>query len=210
MQADVRDVKVERYYPDVLINAKEFGALAKIVDPELISTWQALWQQMLNTFVYDIDIDGANRWESMLHLYPKKTDSLEIRRRTILTKINATLPYTFRSFQAMLNSIYGENAVIESVVYDKYELWLDIAANLLANNAELRRFAHVIVPANLAISASNTKICKINQYYGCALVSYRHSMVKASTDCDFSKPLETATYTAGVITTYKHIVVGGQ
>lgn len=210
MEANIRDVKIERYYPDVLSNSKDFIALCNTINPELTAVRKALWKQMLNTFVYDIDIDGAKRWESMLKLYPKTTDSLEIRRRAILAKINSTLPYTFRSFQTMLNNIYGHDNVKESVVYNKYELWLDMAAAVMPKNASARRLAHIISPANLTISVSNTKRCDINQYYGCAIVWHKHTTINASKDCNFNISINTKSYRTHLIRIYKHTVIGGK
>lgn len=130
-----REVRIERYFPDVLANAKEFKALAGAVNPELKLNWQALIKQMANTFVYDLDKDGAARWEDMLNLHPPRTDTLDARKKRILTKINSTLPYTFRSFQNMLDGIYGKGQVTEQLNADEYELWLDLAATAMGKNA---------------------------------------------------------------------------
>lgn len=80
MEADIRNVHVERYYPDVLANAKEFKVIASIENPEFTKAWTALWKQFLNTFVYSLDEDGATRWESIYiprryPIYTKKTNS---------------------------------------------------------------------------------------------------------------------------------------
>ena len=112
LEIESREPRIERYFPDVLANAKEFMTLGAIVDPELKLTWQALIKQMLNTFVYDLDKDGASRWEDMLQLHPGAGDSLSVRKQRILARINATLPYTFRSFQNMLNALYGDGKVV--------------------------------------------------------------------------------------------------
>ena len=210
METDIRNVKVERYYPDVLSNAKEFNVIAATTDSELTNGWKALWKQMLNTFVYDFDTDGASRWEGMLKLYPKPTDSLEIRRRAILVRINSTLPYTFRSFQTMLDNIYGIGNITESVVYNKYELWLDLVAAIISKNIAVRRLAHVISPANLEIAVSNTKNCSINMYYGCAITQCRHTVIEASTECNLNVLIQVQPYSAGIIKICKHIIIGGQ
>lgn len=151
-----REVRIERYFPDVLANAKEFKALAGAINPELKLNWQALIKQMANTFVYDIDVDGAERWESMLSITPAKGATLTERKRAILAKINYSLPYTERSFQNMLNFIYGEGRVKLSVEYDKYAVWLDLVQALMYKNKEIRRYTRVIVPANMGIYIRQT------------------------------------------------------
>lgn len=119
MEAEIRDVQIERYYPDVDANAKEMKALAAAVDPELVDVWKALWKWMLNTFVLDIDEAGATRWEKMLQIRSSSTDTLEQRQNVILAKINAVLPYTYRRLQQILDMLCGVGT---------YEILLDYAA----------------------------------------------------------------------------------
>lgn len=157
----IRDVDVGRYYPPTVSPAKEFQAIANAENPELKRIWIEIWKQFMNTFVYDIDEDGASRWESMLRLYPSKSDTLETRRKAILAKINSMLPYTERSLQAMLDSIYGQKNTVININYNKYELWVDIMAVVLFKTLSMRNFLRVIIPANMAINISNTQ--KLNQ-----------------------------------------------
>lgn len=66
----MREVKLENYFPSVLANAREFIELAKSENPELEKLRELLYKWFLNTFVYDLDIDGASRWECMLEIIP--------------------------------------------------------------------------------------------------------------------------------------------
>lgn len=153
----VRDVHVERYYPPVVAPAKEFKAIAEVVNPEFNLVWKRLWQLFCNTFVYDIDETGAARWESMLKLRPKATDDLVTRRRRILTKINTQLPYTHRQLENMLAATYGVGKTKLSLNYNRYALWIDILASILTRTPEMRTFLRVIIPANMTIGISNTQ-----------------------------------------------------
>lgn len=161
MDEIVRDVHVERYYPAVVAPAKEFKAIANAENPELNLVWRRVWQLFLNTFVYDMNEDGATRWESMLKLRPKVTDDLEARRRRILAKINSQLPYTHRQLKNMLAATYGAGKTKVSINYNAYALWVDILASILTRTPEMRNFLRVIIPANLTIGISNTQ--KLNQ-----------------------------------------------
>lgn len=153
----IRDVRIERYYPPVVAPAKEFKAIAEVVNPELNLVWKRLWQLFCNTFVYDIDEVGATRWESMLKLRPKATDDLVARRRRILTKINSQLPYTHRQLENMLAATYGDGKTKISINYNHYALWVDILASILTRTPEMRTFLRVIAPANMTIGISNTQ-----------------------------------------------------
>ena len=90
----MRDVQVQRYYPNVLANAAEFKLIAKLENAEFKSVWQEACKWFLNTFVYDTDLQGIKRWEDMLKIIPPKEATLEDRRNTVLMRINTMLPYT--------------------------------------------------------------------------------------------------------------------
>ncbi len=154
---EIRNVQVEQHYPDVVAPAKEFTALADTENPELNLLWQRMRRFFLNTFVEDIDETGARRWESMLKLRPKASDDLAARRRRILAKINAQIPYTHRQLQAMLDATYGAGRTRVTIDYGGYALWLDVLASVLTRTADMRTFCRAIVPANMDIGVSNTQ-----------------------------------------------------
>lgn len=155
MEDKRRDVAVERYYPNVLASAKEFKALAAAENPEYKLLWDYAWQWFQNTFVYDIDEEGAERWEDMLGIIVQPGETLEDRKAVILARINTMLPYTIRRFQQMLDALYGEGMVIAST-NTKYELWLDIDNSVILKSNAMRIFARSIVPANLTINIGQT------------------------------------------------------
>lgn len=130
MEAIKRDVSVQRYYPNVLAPAKDFKALAEAENPEYAILWDALWKWFANTFVVNIDEDGAARWESMLKLHPLPEDTLADRRMRILIAINAIVPYTIRRLQQLLDAGYGEGNAVAST-NNEYELWIDIDNSII-------------------------------------------------------------------------------
>lgn len=149
--ADLRDVHVERYYPSVLANAREFAAIAQAENPELRALWQAAWKWQLNTFVYSFDTDGARRWEQMLGLRPKAGEDLETRRRRILAKINAVLPYTYRRLEEMLDALCGAGRYELAVAYAKRELYLSADPDVTDGLNQVSKLLRAVVPANLAL-----------------------------------------------------------
>jgi len=187
MEADIRTVHVERYYPDVLANAKEFKTIAAAENPEFKKVWKAIWKQFLNTFVYSLDEDGAARWESMLKLYPASTDTLDTRRKRILSKINSSLPYTERSLQNMLDGIYGAGNIEVSIAYNKYIVWLDTMAALLLKSARIRTFARAIVPANMTIGIRNTKNARLSLAIEVVMRQTKHSTIHPAVSFEVGK-----------------------
>ena len=162
---DIREVLVEHYYPNTVSPSKEFKTLAEVEDSELNTLWQRLWRLFANTFVYDIDVKGAERWESMLSIKPPVGATLSDRRQAILAKINASLPYTERSFQNMLDGVYGRGNVKLTCHYNRYAITLDLVSGILPKWQKIKTYARAIIPANLAIMVSNTKAIELEKVY---------------------------------------------
>lgn len=56
-----RNVKLERYYPNVIANADEFRQLSVLENDEFKTIWQANCKWFYNTFVYKADLQGIKR-----------------------------------------------------------------------------------------------------------------------------------------------------
>lgn len=171
---DLRAANVRRYFPDVLANAREFVALADVTEPELDAVIGEMAGAALNTFVLDIDERGARRWEDMLGLTAAAGATLEERRRQILAKINAQLPYTIRNFQKMLNATFGAGVVTVSVDHDKYAEWLSIAPGADIDQGFLTTYARQISPANLTLNIRTDHAVKAGIRHGGAVVVFEH------------------------------------
>lgn len=209
MDKITRDAHVERYYPSVVAPSAEFKALAAAENPELTALWEAFWRGFANTFVHELDEAGAARWEDMLNLHPLPTDSLYIRKQRILMKINATLPYTFRSFQNMLDGTFGTGNAVESIDADKYQLWIELAGMIVRRQAEIRRFARAIAPANLSIHISNRKEISGKVYVGGVVGMTHRTTIRPSLDCHLTGEYLTHRYGAAVVFTSKRITIRG-
>jgi len=136
---------------------REFKWLATVENPELVLLWEKLGEVRSNQFIADLLINGAARWEKMLKLRPKSSDSIEVRRERILAKINAQIPFTHRQLENMLNATYGTKRTKVAIDYNHYSLWVDVLASVLTRTLEMRKFLRPIVPANMTIGISNTQ-----------------------------------------------------
>lgn len=193
-----RDVRLQRYFPDVLAPAKEFKALAETENPEFKLLWDAAWKWMANTFVYDTDEQGLERWEQMLHLTPEPDASIDDRRAEILRCINSDRPYTERKFQELLDGYYGEGNVLSEPEINAYVLWLNISAAKVFDANKIRAYARSVVPANLDIKIKNEKDASGSLYVGgCVRTS---SVIHIEGYTGFTAPeIEAGAYTAGFV-----------
>lgn len=145
-----REVKVQRYYPNVIANADEFKQLAILESEEFKSIWEVLFKWFKNRFVSEADLEGVRRWEQMLKIIPSKEATLEDRKQFILRRINTILPYTIRRLQQILNAVYGDDFAVVST-NKKYELWVDIDNRIILKTPSMRTLLRAIIPANLII-----------------------------------------------------------
>lgn len=155
-----RQVDVSKYYPNIMKEVREFKWLATVENPELLLLWDTLGEVMSNQFIADLLISGAKRWETMLKIRARDSDSIEIRRERILSKINSQIPFTHRQLENMLNATYGINRTKITIDYSNYVLWVDVLASILTRTQEMRTFLRPIVPANMTIGISNTQVLK--------------------------------------------------
>lgn len=149
-----RDVHVERYFPDVLAPAKEMKAIAAGEDPEFHLLYEKAWKWFANTFIFHTDLEGVERWESMLSIIPDPDESLSDRRKEILFRINNRVPYTERTLTQMYDIMYGKNTVIPEVRENLYELVLNLTGDAIWEAKKVKIYVRCIAPANLVILTS--------------------------------------------------------
>lgn len=192
-----RDVRLQRYHPDVLAPAKEFKALAAAENPEFNVVWEFAWKLLANTFVLDIDEDGAERWENMLHLRRLPEDTLADRRLRILITINAIVPYTIRRLQQLLDAGYGEGNAVASTNQD-YELWIDIDNSIIFSTVSMRIMLRAIVPANLTINIGQTIPAEAGIFAGGKVSTYQTINIQTGSGFTFDD-IEKSIFAGGKI-----------
>lgn len=206
MDKITRDVRLERYFPSVVAPSAEFKALAAIENPEYELAWEQIWRRFANTFVYEIDEAGAARWEDMLRMIRGDNLSLATRRQRILARINARTPYSIRAFCSMLDAMYGEGVVTPTEVFNRYELWLDIARTHIFRADDVRRYARVIVPGNLTIHISSTAEVRENLYFAGFFKIRKMVTIGIGGGISYDVPSKHLSF-AGIVKRSKHIVI---
>lgn len=165
MEAEIRDVHVEKYYPSVITDAAEFQQIATVENPEFLKVWENLWRWMLNTFVLDIDEAGATQWETMLKIRSSSTDTLDQRRTVILAKINSVLPYTYRRLQQILDTLCGAGTYQILIDHVKCEFGF----RALPGATGIDRICGILrpmIPANLSMFLEIVRQAQMKYYVG--------------------------------------------
>ena len=156
MQKITRNVRLEKYTPWVLKNAKEILAICQAENQEFNTLYGQIWRWFANTFIFNTDIAGVERWEKMLGIYPSEGASIFDRRAAIFLMVNGTTPYTEKSFEVLTDGMYHKGAVTLGVHPDSYTVVLNLADDMTERINEIRRYARLIIPANMTIQAART------------------------------------------------------
>ena len=166
-----REVKVQRYYPNVIANADEFKQLAILENEEFKSIWEVLFKWFKNKFVYEADLQGIQRWEEMLKIIPKSKETLEDRRSNILVKINSILPYTIRRLKQILDLKFGKDNAIP-ITTKNYELIINFNNEIELNAKTMRALLRAIIPANLIFKIIISWNFEQNIYNKASIIQY--------------------------------------
>lgn len=155
-----REVNLINHLPEILQGIQEFRQLAEIEDPELEKLWACLEEALNEQFVGSATTYGIKRWESILKILPKATDSPDERRFRILARLNEQLPYSFRMLARQLASLCGPEGYSLEAKTDEYTLVVRVALTAKANFDDVAGLLERTIPANIIIDLS----LKYNQH----------------------------------------------
>lgn len=112
------------YLPFILRDLPAFKAAMASQQPEFSALWDSVAAFQDDLFILTAGDRGLARWEYILDLVPKASDSFDVRRIRILTALNRQLPYTLPQLQNVLNNIYGVGSSAAEVPENSYTLWV--------------------------------------------------------------------------------------
>lgn len=140
------------YLPEFLRNIREYKAiLTDAVQPEMVEFFNAIENALNDQFIPDATENGVSRWEKMLKIVPKATDSLDDRKFTILTKMNEQIPYTMPSLKQRLDALCGKGGYSVELDANKFILKVRIALTAQNNYKDVCVMLEGIVPLNMVI-----------------------------------------------------------
>lgn len=139
------------YLPPVIQELEEFKQIMN-TESEEFNILVKEYQNLLNDqFVHEATENGLSRWEKILNINPKPSDTLESRRWEILNRLNIKIPYTWTMLKNKLYALYGDSYTIK-LISDTYTIQIRVPQSI--SDAELRStytMLEVIVPANMII-----------------------------------------------------------
>lgn len=140
------------YLPPVIRNVREYKAIMNNGEQvEISALWDAVDAAFNDQFVSSATVNGVERWEKILDIKPRGTDSLNARKFRILSRLNEQLPYTLPVLKNMLQSLCGEEGYSVEVENDLYTLKVKIALVAKSNFDDVAVLLNRVVPANMVI-----------------------------------------------------------
>lgn len=136
------------YLPELLRQYREFQAICRMEQPEFALAWEAAEGLLNEQFLETAENIGLARWEKMLGIIPKGTDSLEKRRFTLKSRLSEVLPYTLPQLRRMLQNLCGEEIGVRAV---DYRLTVRLPEAQRLNLPAVRGTVGRMAPVNLAV-----------------------------------------------------------
>lgn len=141
--------KLIHYLPPYM---QEYLEMQTIMDTEQVEV-DRLWLETENAlsdqFILEVTENGIIRWESMLGISPKDTDTLDERRFRILTKLNQELPFTMTKLKEALTTLCGADGFYIDLQANQYHIVVKLALSNENNYQEVVDLLKKMVPANL-------------------------------------------------------------
>jgi hypothetical protein len=163
------------YLPRFLQEIREYKALTDTEQPEMTLLWDELDDVQKDQFVVTATINGVSRWEAVLNIKPKASDSLEDRKFRIMTRLNEQIPYTITGLRKQMETLCGAGNY--EILLDNGAYTLSVKVGLAAKNNydDVDAMVNRMVPANLLVDIS----LKYNQHV--TLEEYTHQQLASYT-----------------------------
>ncbi|WP_315169483.1 putative phage tail protein [Metaclostridioides mangenotii] len=144
-----REVDINRYIPPDRKEFREFKEIAKVENVELKEHQNCIDNGFRDQFIQDMTENGVKRWEKMLNITPKGTETLEDRKFRISNRLFDDLPYTMGTLQARLNALCGKNGYKIDLKNNKYKITIKVELTAKHQVEEIRKVLTKMMPANM-------------------------------------------------------------
>jgi D-ribose pyranose/furanose isomerase RbsD len=174
------DRKLIDYLPRFTQTYREIATIMETEQFEIDRAWLEAENALADQFILEATERGVKRWESMLGISPKDTNSLEERKFRILTRLNQELPYTLRKLEVVLTNLCGENGFSVNVQSENYTVNVTLAVENQNNYQEVVEVLDKMIPANMIkhVQIMYAQHKNLTKYTHKQLAAYKHGEIK--------------------------------
>lgn len=163
------------YLPDVIRDIREYKAILNTEQPEFEEGWNQADYALQESIIMTATDYGLSRWESILGIAPKASDTLDDRRFRIITTQLANTPYTYRRLIELLTELCGEGEFVVTLDHENYSIVVELGLAVISKFEAVEELLKKILPANLDLLLS----LKYNRHSN--LSKYTHEQLSAYT-----------------------------
>lgn len=174
------DRKLINYLPPFMQKYLELRQVMEAEQPEVDDLWTACENALDDQFIMDATTYGVKRWENMLMITPKDTDTLDERKFRILTKLNQELPYTLTKLKEALTTLCGADGFSIDLQPENYHVEVKLALSNQNNYQEVVNLLTKMIPANLTqhVKIMYTRHSVLSAYNHNDLAAYTHEQLR--------------------------------
>lgn len=140
--------------PPFLQNKEEYIQAFKAKDVQFILLWEKINECFKNLYLYELTEYGIKRWEKIMKITPKASDTLDDRRFRIINRYLTNVPYTYRKLEQILNTICGKDGYKLELDHLNYILKVKLELSAKKQLEEVEGMLRRIIPANLVLEVS--------------------------------------------------------
>lgn len=159
---------------------RENATIMEAEQPEIDFLWESIENTFSDQFIHDATENGVSRWERILKISPKGTDTLDERKFRILARLNQELPYTLRKLDQVLTNLCGADGYSVKVNHSEYHIQVKLALSNESNYSDVEGILKKMLPANLTqsieIMYNSHKV--LNRFNHAELAAYTHDQLR--------------------------------
>ena len=169
------------YLPHYMQEYMEIKEIMKAEQPEIDALWSSVENAFADQYILDATEYGVMRWESMLDISPKDTDTLDERKFRILTRLNQELPYTLTKLKEALTTLCGADGFSINLQAAHYHIEIKLALGHHNNYQEVVGLLNKMIPANLTqyIKLMYNTNNSVGLYRHMDLAAYTHHFIRS-------------------------------
>ena len=181
-----RPIDIYSYFPPVVAETKEIKHISNALTNEFKRLQKARDETYKNQYVFTLEPSGCKRWETMLNIPSKQTDSLETRRMRIASQIVSEIPYTKETLQSILTNMCGDTEYLLNIDHSKLSVVVKLELTVKEQQKIVESTLESIIPANMILDVSiryraHEEVA--NYTYG-QLASYTHGEIREKINID--------------------------
>lgn len=165
--------------PEIIKNIPDIKQIYDINEMQGDTLDQTVEQIDSDMNIDEMDASTVERWETILKIVPARSDTLDVRRFRIKTKITDSMPYTYRALERKLDDMYaGAYDIVIDRINQSIKVNLGLASQKKIN--DVMNMLEEMVPLDMIIDTSVLYNAHgyLAQYPHCILAQFTHKELR--------------------------------